>query len=184
MICYIVRHGKDDDTVRGGWSDSPLTAEGVRQVERLSAEILSNNHMDIGIIFSSDLPRAMQTAKILSLALSVRIVKTPAFRETNNGVLAGMNNQLAEEKYPGMYWSSLGWEQPYPNGESPHQFYVRIENAWHSFKKAIQHFEHNIILVTHGGVINAIQCIEHGTPYSNKCNPFPIGNAEFIEIKI
>ena len=25
MICYLVRHGKDDDSVRGGWSDYSLT---------------------------------------------------------------------------------------------------------------------------------------------------------------
>ena len=27
MTCYLLRHGKDDDTLRGGWSDAPLTAE-------------------------------------------------------------------------------------------------------------------------------------------------------------
>lgn len=29
MICYLVRHGKDDDSVRGGWSKSPLSDEGI-----------------------------------------------------------------------------------------------------------------------------------------------------------
>ncbi len=184
MICYILRHGKDDNSVRGGWSDSPLTAEGVRQVEGLSAKILSNGHMNIGLIFSSDLPRAMQTAKILSLALSVKIVEAPAFREVNNGVLAGMTNRLAQEKYPGMYWNTLDWEQPYPNGESPRQFYERIKNAWHCLKKVIQKLEQNVILVTHGGFMNVIQCIEYGVQYSNKFNLFPVDNAEFIEIEI
>ena len=54
MICFLIRHGKDDDSVRGGWSDSLLTAEGVKQVERLSAEIRSAN-IDISMIYSSDL---------------------------------------------------------------------------------------------------------------------------------
>jgi broad specificity phosphatase PhoE len=36
----------------------------------------------------------------------------------------------------------------------------------------------------HGGVINVIQCIEKGIAYSNKANPFPIGNAEIINIEI
>ena len=40
MICYIVRHGKDDETVRGGWSRHSLVPEGVAQVRTLGAEIL------------------------------------------------------------------------------------------------------------------------------------------------
>ena len=31
MTCYLVRHGKDDDTVRGGWSEQPLSDEGKAQ---------------------------------------------------------------------------------------------------------------------------------------------------------
>jgi len=184
MICYLIRHGKDDESVRGGWSNSSLTAEGVEQVERLSAQILSANNMDIGMIYSSDLPRAKQTAEILSSALSVQIIEMPEFRETNNGVLAGMNNQIAEERYPGMYWGTLDWEQAYPDGESPCRFYNRIADAWYSFRNTVQCSEQNVILVTHGGVINVIQCIEHGIAYSNKANPFPLGNAEMIGIEL
>lgn len=184
MICYLIRHGKDDDSVRGGWSHSPLTAEGVKQVERLSAEIFSAEHMKIGTIYTSDLPRAKQTAEIIASVISVPVVEMPEFRETNNGVLAGMNNKIAEQRYPGLYWSSLGWEQTYPGGESPRQFYDRIAGAWHNFKHTVQGMDHNVILVTHGGVINVIQCIEHGVSYSNKANPFPIDNAEMIGIEL
>lgn len=184
MICYLIRHGKDDDSVRGGWSNSPLSAEGVKQVARLASEILSANNMNIGTIYSSDLPRARQTAEILSSAISVPVVEMPEFRETNNGVLAGMNNQIAEEQYPGMYWSALDWEQAYPDGESPCQFYNRIADAWHSFRNTVQCSDRNVILVTHGGVINVIQCIEHGIAYSNKANPFPVSNAEMIGIEL
>lgn len=31
MKIYIVRHGQDDASVRGGWSISPLTATGIKQ---------------------------------------------------------------------------------------------------------------------------------------------------------
>lgn len=36
MICYLVRHGQDDDTVRGGWGNSELTETGIEQVNALS----------------------------------------------------------------------------------------------------------------------------------------------------
>ncbi len=184
MICYLVRHGKDDDSVRGGWSNSPLTADGVKEVEQLAAQILSASKMGVGIIYTSDLTRAKQTAKILSSALSVPVIEMPEFRETNNGVLAGMNNQLADQRYPGLYWNTLGWEQSYPDGESPRQFYNRIAAAWHCFKNVVQCSDRNVMLVTHGGVINVIRCIEHGITYSNKANPFPISNAEMIGIEL
>lgn len=184
MVCYLIRHGKDDDSVRGGWSNCSLTDEGVKQVERLCAEILAAKNMNIGIIYSSDLPRAIQTAEIISSAISAQIVEMPEFRETNNGVLAGMNNQLADEQYPNLYWSVLDWEQAYPDGESPCEFYKRIADAWYHFRNAVQSSDCNVLLVTHGGVINVIQCIEHGVSYSNKANPFPVDYAEMISIEL
>ena len=60
MILYLVRHGQDDSTVRGGWSDSPLTEEGVRQAQALSEEILlRKDELNISRVLSSDLPRAL-----------------------------------------------------------------------------------------------------------------------------
>ncbi len=183
MKCYLVRHGKDDDTVRGGWSASPLTEEGVRQVEDL-AERLSEGNFEIETIYSSDLPRARQTADIIANFLNLSVTETPQFRETNNGDLAGMDNELAKKLYPGLFWGALGWEQSYPGGESPCAFYNRICDAWRDFKEEIQNVGGDVILVTHGGVINVICCIESGIEYSNKSNPFPVANAEMAEIEL
>ncbi len=184
MICYLVRHGKDDDSVRGGWSSAPLSDEGVTQVEQLAAKIVAAGKLNIGMIYSSDLLRARQTADLLSAALAIPVREMPEFRETNNGVLAGVDNLVASRDYPGLYWGALEWEQPYPDGESPCQFYNRISDAWNNFKRDIQGMYYNVILVTHGGVINVIACIENGIVYSNKETPFPIGNAEMIDIEL
>ncbi len=128
--------------------------------------------------------RAKQTADILSAALKLPVTELPEFRETNNGVLAGMDNLIASELYPGLYWSSLQWDQPYPEGESPRAFHERISNAWYTFKKKHQNQDCNVMLVTHGGVINVIQCIENNTEYTNKSTPYPLGNAEIVGIEI
>ena len=184
MICYLIRHGKDDDSVRGGWSQSPLTDEGILQTKRLSEKILSDDQINIGKIYTSDLPRARQTTEVLSEALSIPFTEAPEFRETDNGVLAGMDNMIAEKQFPGLYWSMLDWDEPYPGGESPHQFYDRIAEAWCHFKKeAIQHNQ-NVALVTHGGVIKVILCVENGISYSNKISIFPVGYAEMIYMPI
>ena len=63
MICYIIRHGKDDETIRGGQSQHPLTEEGVQQIMALAEKLVDN--MDVKRIYTSDLCRTMQTAQIL-----------------------------------------------------------------------------------------------------------------------
>lgn len=181
MVCYLVRHGKDDETVRGGWCDAELCPEGVAQVRELSGRI---GNLLIDRIFSSDLVRTRQTAEILNEGLNVDIICLPQFREVNNGLLAGMKNDAALVQYPGLFWSALGWEEQYPGGESPREFYERISGAWYAFKKDVKDLPYDVMLVTHGGVMNVIQCIEHGVPYSNKSNPFPVGYAQMIAIEI
>ena len=184
MICYLIRHGRDDETVRGGWSASPLTDEGIQQAEQLAEKIRTTCAANIGMIYTSDLPRATHTAAILSASLSIPVEERPEFREVNNGILAGMDNQLASEQFPGLYWNTLGWDEPYPGGESPLLFHERISSAWHSFKKQLRDANHDVILVTHGGVIQIILCLEHGLAYSNQRAHFSIKPAEMVAIPI
>ena len=184
MICYLLRHGKDDNTRRGGWSTAPLTQEGIDQVWQLAEKLTAAEDMNIGIIYTSDLLRAKQTADILARELSVPVVEKPEFREVNNGVLAGMDNSAAFERYPGLYWNTLEWEKAYPEGESPSRFYHRIAEAWHTFKESLRNLDQNTLLVTHGGVIQVILCLEKGIPYTNRANPFPLGHAEMTAIDI
>lgn len=186
MICYLIRHGQDDDSVRGGWSDCPLTELGIQQSIDL-ANNLSNNfeHYNIGKIYSSDIVRAKQTAIIIAEKLNLSVELMPEFREVNNGVLAGMDNYIAEKNYPNMYWRNLEWDEHYPNGESPKKFYERVSKAWEKFTKELVDYDKNVLLVTHGGVINIIKCIANKTKYSNKEKYPSITSAEIaLEIEV
>ena len=186
MKIYIVRHGQDDNTVRGGWSDTPLTALGVQQSILLADDLLYNQYKyNIGKIYSSDLKRAKQTAEIISDKLHLSIEYIPDFREVNNGELAGIDNRLAEEKYPNLFWRKLGWNEHYPSGESPAEFYKRISSVWNKFVYENLNYNKNIILVTHSGVINVIKCIVENKVYSNKNNYYGIECAKIsLEIEI
>ena len=95
-MLYLIRHGEEDQTVRGGWSHSGLTDTGVLQAERLAESILMNTAMHVHRIFSSDLPRAVQNAERLAQALSLPVTAAPQFREINNGLLADMEHVQAE----------------------------------------------------------------------------------------
>ncbi len=182
MICYLIRHGKDDDTVRGGWSQQPLTDEGKAQADEL-ASFVQISDLEVKHIYSSDLLRAMQTAQSVSDKLHLPIIPMQEFREVNNGGLAGMKNDLASKMYPGLYWNTLGWEQRYPGGESPMDFYERVSTAWDAFQKMVLEQNENVLLVTHSGVINVILSIVNGEKYSNKTSMRKIRNTELITLE-
>ena len=184
MIFYLVRHGKDDDTVRGGWSNHGLSPFGMEQVYELAEKIAAND-LNIDCIYSSDLQRARETAEILSNRIGCPIEFLPGFREVNNGDLAGMKNDLADKKYPGLYWSTLAYDECYPNGESPEMFYHRVKAAWSEFKnRRLQEPLKDALLVTHGGVIEVILCIENNIAFSNKKKHFSMPSAELIAVEI
>lgn len=181
MKIYLARHGKDDDTVRGGWGQSALTDEGKAQAVRL-AENISDNKLQYNIkrIYSSDLPRAVQTAEPIAAVLSLPIIALRQFREANNGDLAGIKNDIASQKYPGLYWNTLEWEGRYPNGESPKEFFERVRAAWNSFARQVCYNGENVLLITHSGVINIILHQVNGTVYSNKEKQISIRHAGLI----
>ena len=180
MKVYLVRHGADDNSKRGGWSNHPLSEEGQQQSQEL-AQTLIDNKCDAEIIISSDLLRAKQTAETISKRLNLEIEYISDFREVNNGDLAGMDNDLASELYPNLYWRKLEWNQQYPNGESPKEFYERVKNAW---EKLLSNKHKSIILVTHSGVINVIMHLVNGVVYSNKSNVYKVGTADYVKTSI
>lgn len=185
MICYLVRHGKDDSSVRGGWSDQPLTEEGKLQAAALASHVAANkNALQIGCLYASDLPRAVQTADPIADALKLPITLLPAFREANNGDLAGMDNTLAKERYPGLFWNTLEWEQKYPGGESPRDFYERIKAAWDELSSTLASRGDNAMLITHSGVINVILSLINGLPYSNKIKPRSVPHTTLIALEL
>lgn len=178
-MIYLIRHGTDDDTRLGGWSEAGLTPLGVDQVKKTSVKIAQGN-FNIKQIYSSDLPRARETADIIAEALGLCTIYLKEFRETNNGILAGITKEEAKADFPGLYWSALEWDQAYPNGESPARFFNRIKLAWESFRRQTDTLPGNTLLVTHGGVIDAILCIENGKEYTNKHVTFQTAHATIV----
>lgn len=173
MHILFVRHGKDDERFRGGWSQLDLTPEGMTQAAHLARDLKTCKAFHISRILSSDLPRAMSTAAQIAAHLGLEVQKEPLLRETNNGDLAGMCNETALKQYPGLFFSSLDWEQPYPNGESPCGFYTRIRCWFEAFCREHRESTETVLIVTHGGVINIIRHLVRGKPWSNKEKPFP-----------
>ena len=115
----FVRHGKDDNRYRGGWSNLDLIPEGMEQAKQL-AQYLKDNNQDYLIthIISSDLPRTMSTAHFISSELGLPIQKEFRIREIDNGDLAGMLNDTALEKF-----------EFFQHRELPISFYINLSDT-------------------------------------------------------
>jgi len=95
MEIYFVRHGQTIFNLMSkmqGWSDTPLTDKGVEDLKK-TGEYLKNTHFDA--LYSSDLKRAMDTAKILESKNEVsklNLKTSRNFREIFFGSFEGLNN--------------------------------------------------------------------------------------------
>ena len=175
MNLLFVRHGKDSDQHRGGWSQLDLLPEGKREAEEL-ADYLVRYKEDYHFtkMITSDLKRAETTATILAETLQLPLKKESALRETNNGDLAGMLNSEADQKFPRLYFRSLAMDEHYPNGESPREFYQRIKTWFQRFLQENNNSDETQIVVTHGGVINIIYHLVNQIEWTNKSNLFKV----------
>jgi probable phosphoglycerate mutase len=130
MRLLLVRYGQDESEYQGGWSERGLTEQGWGQAQAL-AQALLGQWQPLDLLISSDLRLAAETTAFIQKALPDLPVRyDAAWREMNNGELAGMLNSEALLRYPGLYFSSLRMDETYPSGESPHQFFERVKTAF------------------------------------------------------
>ena len=181
QLIYLIRHGEDDNQFRGGWSNHKLTQSGIHQSEKLA--IYLKQHCKIEKIISSDLERAKQTAKIINSLLNVNIEFTDKLREMNNGLLAGMKNDIAQKTFPGIYYNTLNINERYPGGESPIEFYNRIIEDFELIINANKQLN-NIAIVTHAGVINIIYRYVNNQEWSNQIKSIEINSGSFYILEI
>ena len=174
MRIVFVRHGKDDDAYRGGWSSLGLLDEGKRQSQAVADYFRTTSEYKIEYIVSSDLNRTIETAEYIASALDLPIHTDTRLRECNNGDLAGILNSEALVKFPGLFWNTLAMDEAYPNGESPAAFYLRIKEWFDDIIKSSLTNNGDLLVVTHGGVINIIYYLVKELEWTNKKPQIPI----------
>lgn len=178
----LVRHGKDVPLRVGGWSDSTLSVLGKEEAKKLG-ETIKKLNFKFDEIVSSDLPRAKETSEILASELGLPVSYDAEFREINNGDLKNLSKEQTKEKYPGLYFFTLKYDECYPNGESPAQFFSRVTSGFENFVN--KYNDKTVILVTHKGVIDILMTILYKRQWSNKAMPIMhVGCGESILIDI
>ncbi len=174
MRIIFVRHGQDDDTRRGGWSSFGLLREGHAQAKQVAEYHLNQKDYSISAIYASDLTRTMETAGYISKTMVLPVQKDARLREIHNGDLAGMPNDQALAQYPGLFFNTLGIDEKYPGGESPMDFYLRIQTWFHDFLREHRGLGKDVVVVTHGGVIKILYHLVNKLEWTNKSNTFPV----------
>lgn len=152
----LIRHGQTDYTLQNrycGFNNPPLNDKGIWQSEKLAARLKETK---IEKIYSSDLLRALQTAKIISGDSPVE--QSSDLREMSFGLFEGLKYEQIMDKYPELYrkWIDNPRKGKTPDGEGLKDLSRRVE------KKISEIISRNeggtIAVVTHSGPIRIVLC--------------------------
>ncbi len=157
---YIVRHGETEWNALGkyqGWSDVPLNERGRAQAEACAERLES---VEFHTIVSSDLSRAMDTAKtIAKYQDGLDVISTEALREINFGHWESLTYDEIEASWPGEIHRMYQRPQDarIEGGESFLDVQIRAMKAVKEYVDALPDGE-RILFVCHGGTIRTIIC--------------------------
>jgi broad specificity phosphatase PhoE len=95
----LIRHGRvawNAKSAYTGWTDIPLDDRGLREAA-LTAERLKS--VDISAVYSSDLSRARETARIIACPHDLRVEIEPDLKEINYGQWEGLGAAEIKSKF-------------------------------------------------------------------------------------
>lgn len=149
----LLRHGRsraDDEKVHEGRYDSPLTPVGITQAQRLAAYWQAHPPGFEHIVCSS-LVRARKTAEIVAEALGLTPEISNHWMEFDNGPMAGLAFDKAQEKYPEPQFRHRYEALTQDGGESSVAF---LQRAQLGLQALVQSHYSKVLVVAHGGILN------------------------------
>ncbi len=175
-VLTLVRHGETEWNAAGriqGHLDIPLDDTGLAQAAAIG-ERLGGEAFDA--ILSSDLERALQTARPILRHSEETLVRDARLRERHLGVLQGLTGEEAAIRQP-LAWRAFKARNPaatLEGGETLAEFSQRVVGLIKELLRA--YLGGRLLLVTHGGVLDAAYRHATGMPL-NAARDFPIYNA-------
>jgi probable phosphoglycerate mutase len=161
----FVRHGASrahEDGVVGG----PTGCKGLSDIGRSQAEALRDRVMVTGelapdVVLTSVLPRAIETAEIVSEAFApgIQIIADCDYCELHPGECDGLTWDAFRERYGNLQDPDVEMS---PGGESLRTFDARVRRATASLVDT--YAGRTIVMFTHGGFIAAACCSLLGAP--------------------
>ncbi len=174
MNIYVIRHGQTDYNVRNvyqGQSDIPLNNVGMEQAKQVAEKF---KNLKVDVILVSPLLRAKQTASYVSKITGIPIVIEKGLIERSFGDMEGHHNR--EDCNISML---LDYDKNYDiyDVEPIQDLFKRVHIC---MNKIIENYKNkdNIVLVTHAGVAQAIECYFNGLPENKDINALSLKNGE------
>lgn len=155
---FLIRHGETrwNRTRRiQGNLGVPLSPQGKKQVHRLALRLAREG---VDVLYSSDLPRAMETARILEKVLGVRAEPCPLAREQDFGLWQGLGREEVQSKYREVIeaYARDPVGTRVPGGESFADVMRRAAEMVTTL--SYRHPGQRVALVSHSGTIKAVLC--------------------------
>jgi 2,3-bisphosphoglycerate-dependent phosphoglycerate mutase len=152
MILYLIRHGESVFNAEGriqGHSPVPLSELGRRQGQAV-ADALAGQPIDA--LYSSLLPRAYQTAEILSARLNLPIRSDDRLKEVNVGIFQGQVRRELDRKFPEEMarWVSEDLDYALPQGESRRELIARGREV---IQEIARQEHRHVAIVSHGRLL-------------------------------
>lgn len=177
---YLVRHGETEwnhSKRAQGLADIELNQAGREQAIKAAWEM---SHIKVDAVYSSDLKRAMDTARPMAESHGLEVITEPNFREIDQGEWEGLHVDEIKERWPDL-WGPARHYSPRPGGESPHQ--VR-ERALKGVKRVVQDEpEGTVVIVSHGGTIRWIAAEALGYDDKRSARIRGLGNGQMVSIE-
>ena len=168
MKFYVVRHGQTDWNAKGriqGKTDIELNEIGIEQARQLKALIKDYN---IDLIISSPLKRARKTAEIINETVKCNIIFEDSLKERGYGIFEGMirkeindellidvvSKEINDELINSDILNNYYINKEYKEIETIQSLCSRVWKLLDNLKPKYK--DNNILLVTHGGTIRAI----------------------------
>ena len=158
----LVRHGESTWNADGRWqgqADPPLSQRGRQQAADAARAIGT-----VDAVVTSDLERAAATGATIARILAVdRVATEPRLRERDAGSLSGLTRHQIHQRFPGLLPDDPAGFVPDDDGrprwpddwESDAALWQRVEVALRAIGQLIPGGD--VVVVTHGGVIYAIE---------------------------
>lgn len=182
----FVRHAQTVANVEGhwtGWETTALTEKGRAQT-RAIARRLKEEAQAVVALYTSPLPRARETARVIGRALGLEPRMVDGLREINFGHLDGVSLEEMEARHPDLYAS---WQDrsdidyAWPGGERRGDFFRRVAAACDQIVD--RHPQGTVIVVAHGGTIRA--ALAHFLPQElGEWWSYPLGNCSITRVSI
>lgn len=163
---WLVRHGQTDWNRTGRWQGQASFAPGLNETGRTQVLAMGDEVRDANLsaVYSSDLPRARQTAELIANPLGLPITLEPRLREIDLGVWEGMRLDEIETKYSRELDERArdAFHARAPKGESLQDVAQRVLSAMDDIAR--KHPGESVLIVSHGISLAVIICRAEGFP--------------------